>query len=249
MNKTNIAAVYTDVHSHILPNMDDGSKSAEESVEVLRELYAQGVRRVAATPHFYPSHESPEDFLRRRARSLEKLLNAARNSAFKDELPELYVGAEVAFFTGISRCEDIRRLSIADAGLLLLEMPFSPWSESVLDEAEILSSSLGVTPIIAHIDRYFKYQTASDIERLCSAEVLVQCNADSIVSWRTSARCIGMIKRGQIDLLGSDTHGISVRPPLVARAVSKIEKKLGGDPLRLFVKTGDALFADEVSLL
>ena len=65
--------VLTDFHSHVLPGIDDGSKSLKESIAMLRMEAEQGIRRVVATPHFYARHDQPERFLARRARSEELL--------------------------------------------------------------------------------------------------------------------------------------------------------------------------------
>ena len=62
-----------DLHSHILPEMDDGSKDAEMSHKMLDEMAAQGVKTVAATPHFYATRDLPEAFLERRAKAVERL--------------------------------------------------------------------------------------------------------------------------------------------------------------------------------
>ena len=56
-----------DFHSHILPGIDDGSKNVEESLQMLRMMAKQGITHVVATPHFYPQHDTPESFLKRRA--------------------------------------------------------------------------------------------------------------------------------------------------------------------------------------
>ena len=64
----------TDIHSHILPGMDDGSRSTEESLAMLAASAAQGVRAIAATPHFYAMENSPEEFLARRAAAVARLL-------------------------------------------------------------------------------------------------------------------------------------------------------------------------------
>ena len=66
----------TDFHSHILPGVDDGSTSVEESIAMLRMLSRQGVSHVVATPHFYPNYDDPEQFLRRRKDVYEDLLAA-----------------------------------------------------------------------------------------------------------------------------------------------------------------------------
>ena len=62
-----------DIHSHILPKFDDGSNSSIETLEILRELYAQGVGRVVATPHFYASKDEPKYFLKRRKGAAEHI--------------------------------------------------------------------------------------------------------------------------------------------------------------------------------
>ena len=62
-----------DVHSHILPGMDDGARDVAESVDLLRLSYRQDVRHMWATPHFYPQKENPNDFLRRRERAIRRL--------------------------------------------------------------------------------------------------------------------------------------------------------------------------------
>ena len=85
----------TDFHSHILPGIDDGSRCVEESIAMLRMEAEQGITQVIATPHFYPSHHRPEDFLAKR-REAEEGLQEARSG--QDGLPRVLVGAEVYFF-------------------------------------------------------------------------------------------------------------------------------------------------------
>lgn len=62
-----------DFHSHILPGIDDGSASVEESLKLLEMLAEQGVKTVVATPHFYPDRTSVSDFLRRRDAAYQRL--------------------------------------------------------------------------------------------------------------------------------------------------------------------------------
>ena len=58
---------FTDIHTHILPSVDDGAQSMEDALELLRLQKNSGVERVMLTPHFYPQHDTPERFLKRRA--------------------------------------------------------------------------------------------------------------------------------------------------------------------------------------
>ena len=103
-----------DFHSHILPEIDDGSGSAAESLQMLEVSARQGVKLIAATPHFYAAESSPEQFLRRRAKSagmLQKLLGSA--------LPQVLLGAEVCYFDGISRTEALEGLKLELSALQL----------------------------------------------------------------------------------------------------------------------------------
>ena len=98
-----------DFHSHILPGIDDGSKSIEESLTLLRMEAEQGITRVVATPHFYPQHDTPERFLRRR-NAAEEILRQAMEA--EPGLPEIFVGAEVYYFKGISNSDVMSELTI-----------------------------------------------------------------------------------------------------------------------------------------
>ena len=97
-----------DFHSHILPGVDDGSRSVEESLEMLRAEARQGIGTVVATPHFYANHDTPERFLRRRAAAWEMLQTAMAQEA---GLPEVIPGAEVYYFSGISDSDQLHRLT------------------------------------------------------------------------------------------------------------------------------------------
>ena len=110
-----------DFHSHILPGMDDGSKSTQESLEMLDMLRAQGVDTVAATPHFYARENPPEVFLRRRAEAWNRL-----RPQLTADSPRVLLGAEVRYFQGISHVDRLHDLCLEGQDVLLLEMPFSP---------------------------------------------------------------------------------------------------------------------------
>ena len=81
-----------DFHCHVLPHMDDGSSSVEESVAMLRQEAEHGVRTVVATPHFYANHDSPTGFLERRAEAERQLREAMKGC---EGLPQLEIAAEV----------------------------------------------------------------------------------------------------------------------------------------------------------
>lgn len=104
-----------DIHSHILPKMDDGSSSVEESLKLLRTSAEQGITEIAATPHFYASQYSPQKFLERRAACAARL-----QEALTPDLPRVYLGAEVCYFDGVSRIDELEALWLQNTNILLL---------------------------------------------------------------------------------------------------------------------------------
>lgn len=219
-----------DAHSHILPGIDDGSRSVEESIQMLRAEAEQGVQRVIATPHFYAHSDTPERFLNRRAESEAILRQEMRKH---DGLPKLSIGAEVYFFHGISESELINRLTIDKKSCILIEMTEAPWRESVYAELEGISKKQGLIPIIAHIDRYIsRFRTHSIPERLAELPVLVQANASFFLRPWTAPLAMRMLRNDQIQLLGSDCHNLSDRKPNLGAARAAIEKKLGIEVLQ-----------------
>ena len=205
-----------DLHTHILPDMDDGSKSVEESGQMLLELKQQGVTTIVATPHFYADREAPREFLLRRKRSFEQLKNA-----------EILLGAEVAYFSGISRCEEITLLCIEGTRLLLLELPFDAWNRTMLDEVCSMNKRLGIITVIAHINRYRSLPNfAEAVERMLQCGIKMQCNAEPISSIWSGRRLLRMIRSGMIHFIGSDCHNMTRRPPNIAKAMARMEKKL-----------------------
>ncbi len=217
----------TDFHSHVLPDVDDGSRSVQQSLAMLSKMAQQGISRVVATPHFYLHHEDPDRFFRRRKQSYEALLP---HLSADSTLPELILGAEVYYFTGISESELIPKLTIGNSRCVMVEMPLGRWTEGMLRELEAMEANLGITPVIAHIDRYiFGLENRHLPEILEGLPVYVQANAAPFLSWKSRQRMLSLLKKGQIQLLGSDCHDLSQRPPNLSEAVDIIVKYLGKD--------------------
>ncbi len=225
-----------DIHTHILPGMDDGSASLKESLSMARESARQGVRLLAATPHFYATQEAPEGFLRRREKSLALL-----ESVWQDGFPILLVGAEVRFFDGISRVEEVSRLTLDHTRILLLEMPFTVWSGRMVDEVLELQRRRGFQVLLAHIERYLNDQDSQVWDTLRQNGVWTQCNANFFLRWQTRRKAQGMFKKGEIQMLGSDTHNMTTRPPNLALAREALVKALGRAAWRSFERRSYAL--------
>ena len=140
-----------DIHSHILPGVDDGAKNLEDSIALLNQEKENGVSSVVLTPHFYPDIHTLEDYRQHCCQAFEELKNAIQSM----ELPEIFLGFEVQYFTGISKCHNLDLLCFNGTHYLLLELPFlTPLSHTMLDEVVKINRDLGITVIIAHIERY-----------------------------------------------------------------------------------------------
>ncbi|MBQ3046351.1 MAG: hypothetical protein IJD49_10410 [Clostridia bacterium] len=219
-----------DFHSHILPQMDDGSSGVEESFEMLSALARQGVETVIATPHFYANDESVSDFLARREKSF-----AALNASVGKGLPDILLGAEVKYYEGISRMAGLEALCIGNTGLLLLEMPMKRWTEYTLRELIDISCSGKIILVLAHVERYLSFQSSGTIDYLLKNGILLQINAGFLCGTFSKRKALGLLKRQAVHFIGSDCHNMSDRPPDIGRAYEIIRKKLGNDFSQAFI--------------
>lgn len=210
-----------DIHSHILPGMDDGSASVEESLELLRLSRQQGVELLFATPHFSAVKENPQRFLSRRQAAAEKL------PLSPDTMPQVRLGAEVAYFGGMDRCQELEALCLEGTNLLLLEMPFAPWTDRMISEVCSIRQQLGLTPVLAHVERYARGSQMGKYRSALLTETLFQCNADYFLHFTTRGKALRQLQSGQIHLLGSDAHNLSHRTPKLGDAARVIREKLG----------------------
>lgn len=208
-----------DVHSHVLPGMDDGCVTAEESVAVLEQMWESGIKRVFATPHYY-ARETVDRFLERRQASLEQLRQAGETR----ELPALCCGAEVAWFPGIGNHPEISRLCLGRSRYLLLELPFTPWSAQTLRDVDNLCL-MGFTPILAHYERYTRCQSRQMLRKMLESGPLVQMNASQVLDFWKGPAARAALRSGAVHLLGSDCHGLHHRPPRLGKAIALLEKK------------------------
>lgn len=223
-----------DFHSHILPGIDDGSKNADESLRMLNLLKGQGVSKVVATPHFYANHNSVEDFLRKRENAFSKL-----SHILNEDVPEIILGAEVKYYEGISRLDNLSKLCIGKSKLLLLEMSMKRWTEYTLREVREISNSGNVIIVLAHIERYLGFQPKGTIEELVENGIFIQSNADFFIDMRTRRKALKLLNNGLIHFIGSDCHNLDSRAPRIDEAISYIKRKSGEDLLSQIKSLGE----------
>ena len=229
---------YTDVHCHILPGIDDGSKNAEMSIEMLSFARSSGIKRMFLTPHYYPT-ESSDEFIARRSRAYGEL-RAALDGADDGSFPELRLGAEVYYHVGIAGDPNIGKLCYEGTDFLLIELPWQKWQPSVFDDLVKMVRFRGITPVIAHLERYYDLTDKRDIKKLRELPVMIQMNAETIIEPKTRKKALKAIKKRQVDLLGSDAHDLKSRSVNLAEAYAILcENGLEGEAERFVRKSNE----------
>lgn len=229
-----------DFHSHILPAMDDGSESVEQSLQMLAAMQAQGIDTVVATPHFDMSREKTEQFLARRQESFEKL---QKESNLKIRV---IPGAEVLYCgVPLHRCEDLDKVCIGNTRYLLIETLFSEWTEEFRLDLQYLMMERNIIPILAHIERYYFIGKNRNLIRALRRDgVLLQMNAEAFLHPKMRRRAMKIFKKESVHILGSDCHNLTQRPPNLGQAVALMQRQMGGEILDWFAKQAETILGD-----
>lgn len=195
-----------DIHSHILPGVDDGARNFEDSVQIVRWLASQGVTDVIATPHYVNETE----YVSPRARNLQ-LLEGLRDRLVDEGIDvKIYLGNEIYIDRDIAKLIRAGEMStLADSEYLLVELPlndeYPDWEDILMDLMD-----RGYRVVLAHPERYAIVQEDYEIvKRLYDAGILLQCNLASLVG-RYGRRAQKVIRKLAKDkmiwALGSDVH-------------------------------------------
>ncbi len=231
-----------DFHSHILPGLDDGPKDAKTALAMLKKSYQDGVRTVVSTSHIYIGDESDVDkFILKRNSAYEVLMKAIAKDGGK--FPEIRLGAEVYVRSHIGRYESVSRLAIGGTDYILLEMPiYKSWTQEHF-EAVYNLTTMGLKPIIAHIDRYLSRK--NEFYNLKSVGAVFQVNADAFLHKSMRKRLLELYYDDYIHLLGSDMHNTTERPTRLKEAYDIISEKYGRKFSTLTQKNAQLVLSDK----
>lgn len=214
-----------DIHSHILPGMDDGSANIEMTLAMLQSLSEQGVTHVCATPHYYADRETIEDFLDRRTVAVSQLTEYMENIRCS-----VILGAEVTYFKGMCENRQLDLLCMQGTKSLLLEMPFMEWNRYQVEEVISLVLDRGYHVILAHPERFlFSKHNEQYIEKLTELPISLQVNAETLLRLRTRRKGLGLLQMASSPLLGSDCHNMDHRAPYIEKVRKIIKSKLGDE--------------------
>src|SRR5882672_9453341 len=215
-----------DTHLHILPGVDDGPETIQESLALAQVLVQEGIHTAIVTPHYndeYPQRSAVE--IQERVHGLQRVLK-------QYGIPlRLFTGHEALIKPGL--VEDIktgRLATLNGSRYLLLEL----WNTMWLPETERVIFELlafGIVPIIAHPERYRALQKDPRIlATLLRLGVLAQLTASSLIGMQgnTARRTAeNLLKKGLISCIASDAHGLDKRPPGVAQGLQRAEELVG----------------------
>lgn len=215
---------YADIHSHIIPNVDDGSRDMDMTREMLSIAYEEGIRTMYATPHFGSGKERYDrDYL---MEQYEKVREEAKNAG--EEGIEVYLGNEIFYRSDtIEQLKSGNALTINKTKYVLVEFPVEIRYNDLYAALQKLVMA-GYRPILAHLERYFcLYKKFDYLYAIKKLGVALQINTDSVLSRFDSNAifCRKLIRERYVDFLGSDAHTVSWRPPCMESAVAVISKK------------------------
>ena len=209
-----------DIHTHVIPNVDDGSPNLETSLEMIKHEIAIGVDTIIATPHhIYKRYEKSVE-------EIKKNFLLLKEAVEKENLPiKLYLGQEICY----THREDIlallkegKLLTLNNSNKVLLEFSFTREPEDLLDIIYNFGVN-GYEVIIAHVERYewITYQKVEDL-RLEGAKIQINSNSYlGMTSFKEKLFTKKLLKHSLVDYVASDTH--SFRPSTLDKAFKKIK--------------------------
>lgn len=217
---------YIDMHSHILPGVDDGARSVDEMKEMLRIAYDEGIRCIIATPHYHPRRgKEPPKKLREQAALLRTEAHAI------DEKFRIYLGTEIYFGQEVvEKLKNKQILTMNGRNYVLVEFSPSDSSDYICQSVQKLQVN-GYEVIIAHVERYDSI--VSDMGQVCRLRemgVRLQVNAGSITGengWKTKKVIKKLMREDMVFCVGTDAHRSEGRAPRMRDAANYVEKKYG----------------------
>lgn len=217
---------YIDIHSHILPGIDDGAKDIEQTKIMLNIAYKEGIRTIIATPHFNQS-KGDKPFIQLKE-YFEKVKNELK--VFMPQM-EIKLGCEI-YYTNDTIDLLNKKILQTMAGSRYVLIEFNPFAEynQILNGLQILLFN-GYKPILAHVERYYcLIKDMNKVEQLHRMGCYIQANASDIIGengilFRRPIK--KLLKYNLIDFIATDSHSDKIRKPKIKKCAEYIKKKFG----------------------
>ncbi|MCH1640128.1 hypothetical protein MJ257_08420 [Paenibacillus timonensis] len=232
-----------DIHCHILPGLDDGSKDIDQSIEMAMQAEAQRVRSIIATPHH------ANEFYRNESDQVLRAIKRLNETLFQRNISlHILPGQEIRVYGEIlNDYREGRLLTLAGSRYLLLELPTMQTPVQVLNLIDQLRK-LGLVPIIAHPERNFAiFQNPKRLSELVERGALSQLTAHSIAGKRGKKLqefCLDLCRQHLIHFIASDAHNVSNRGFTLSEAYEAVDRTLGKEYRNYYMENSEKLVED-----
>lgn len=229
-----------DFHSHILPNVDDGSKSLEETIKLIEEAKSAGFKAIISTSHFV------RGYFETTVKERKELLHSISKTLEENKVDvELYLGNEIYFSEDIVKLIEEKTIcSINNTKYILFELPLSSKPINLYNVIYDLMQN-NFIPVLAHPERYsFVQQNPKLVEDLIEKGVLIQSNFGSFIGeYGKKAQIIvkKLLKNNMVHFLGSDTHRKGTIYPKIPKILKRMEKLIGNEKLKQLTEVNPSL--------
>ena len=213
-----------DLHCHILPNIDDGPSSVEETRIMLEIAAQEGIKVIAATHHFNEEELTVADYLELHGtyyKHIQSVLEGLKSNI------QIVTGAEVMISPFLLQLNELHNLCINGSRYLLIELPMMDvpeYTQGVIYNLRIK----GITPIIAHPERNrWIMENPALLIPLIELGTLIQVNSGSITGdfGRNIKRCVKfLVKHNMVHLVATDAHSADKRPPRIRKAAQTLKR-------------------------
>lgn len=225
-----------DIHTHILPGIDDGAENIYMAQEMLAMLRDSGVDQIFLTPHFNPEKASVESFLDRRANAWAAL----KAILSEQEAAQIRLGAEVHCCPRLLSL-NLKEVTLGNSDYLLLELPARGYPAHLIQFVEELLGN-GIIPILAHVERYGYFRESSELlKELIDLGALAQVSAAVLSGRKDKNFAAACLAHNLAQIVASDAHNVTARRPRM-----ELVKRLPGETRRLHEVFSHAVWDNEL---
>ena len=237
---------FTDLHTHLLPGVDDGAQDLSRSLRLIRMAWENGTRTILLTPHYRGKYK-------KNTPAMLKESYAWLCDMVKAELPDmnLYLGNEISYEADAPEAmHEGKVLTLNASQYVLLEFRTNSLrSQIITGVSETIRC--GFIPIVAHVERYeISRSDKTLVGELLEMGALLQLNADSVMGangFGVKRFCHKLLKAGQVHFIASDAHDVKHRPPLLRECFLRVHKKYGREyAAALFYDNAQAVIENRI---
>ena len=234
-----------DIHCHILPEVDDGSRSLNESIEMAMIAKEQGITKIVNTSHYHP------DFRYKKGEELLKELEDFNNVLKENMIDiEVVIGNEIYYTKDlIKEIDELDFYTLNNSRYILIELPPTNFPRDLCNIVYELKEK-NYIPVFAHVERYREVQENPElIYEVINAGAIIQVNSHSILGKsgkELQKVCNTLLNRNMVHVVGTDAHSSKRRTPIFLDAYKYVSEKYSKEMADdLFIKNNNAIINNE----